>query len=171
MTVTLYALRDPDMPRRGCNAIEVPRGQVRYLRDGCGLLVRKIIGRFTRPGRFRVASLLMVADEWGPRHALDLPEPPWWSESEWYAHPGAFLSRRAALQAAAGFNRHWLWVPPGDVRQWRAVVEIGDPLPVHPASTYAFGPAGGFEVAAIYRPLRLVRPSDDEIKRYAREYA
>jgi hypothetical protein len=95
-TVNLCALPDHDTPRHGADALEVRGSQVRYPRHQGDMQVRRVQATFSKPDRYRLALIVMAADEWSPLHALDVPAT-FWSEPVWFARPTAFLARQDAL--------------------------------------------------------------------------
>ncbi len=133
--------------------------------------IRRVSGRFTGT-LFRLRRCGWDAERGeralsaAPAHALDIPEVLNVGESA-IDEADTFSNRSAAMQAAAEWNRSL--TAKGDrgaLKTWAVVVEVGDQLP---GTAFAAVCASGdiaIETATIQRPVRLVRPTAEEIRWY-----
>lgn len=114
---------------------------------------------------FRVISVKTPKD-WQPAHILDVP-PECWSDDD-DSEETALLceSRSEAMELAATIN--------GDLRNlrngfrrpyWSIVVEEGSEVRGESTTAYTFSGECGCAVWRIPRPLVLVRPTDEEIRK------
>jgi hypothetical protein len=102
-----------------------------------------------------------------PRHALDVPSVLDSGEST-VDVADQFGTRASALKAAAEANREIL--ASGDPREldhWHVVIEIGDVLPGGQVAAISFVGGAAVERFTVHRPLRLVRPTAEEIQEHA----
>jgi len=133
--------------------------------------IRRVSGRFTGT-LFRLRRCGWDAERGEhaasalPSHALDVPEVLNAGDYSVDAND-TFSDRSAAMHAAAESNRNLMAKGDRDaLRAWTVVMEIGDQLP---GTAFAAVCASGdiaIETATIQRPVRIVRPTAEEIRRH-----
>lgn len=101
-----------------------------------------------------------------PRHALDVPDV-LTAECDNYLAPCEITdSRGTALRWAAEFNREQIGEGKADV--WAVVVEIGEAVESLSLTTTDFSGDLGVQKSEVHRPVRVVRPTAEEVDRFAR---
>jgi hypothetical protein len=103
-----------------------------------------------------------------PRHVLDIPDPVETGPEQRLYPSEHFTSRTAAFEEAAAQNRKFLAESRTAPKDWAVVLEIGSELTDIATAEHAF--CGDMAIARFttYRAVRLIRPTAEEIARFAR---
>lgn len=120
-----------------------------------------------------VEKCLAAGRDWAPRpprHLLDLPDVIMIGMTEQSTEDGDYACRQEAMQHAADLNREQLEA--GEIpEEWHFVLEIGEPIEKVGFADYTFSGEIGVENRSTYRPVRVVRPTADEIAQYGQAVA
>lgn len=105
-----------------------------------------------------------------PRHLLDVPDVLVVGMTEQTADEPEYTDRVRAMREAAACNREQF--VEGEVPEdWCIVVEVGEPIEQVAYADLDFSGEIGVEQRATFRPVRLVRPTEEEIAQYGQAVA
>ena len=127
--------------------------------------VRSVEATFGLQPCYRAIALdIRCRHEFRPRHVLDLPGPlSGGSEDLW--SPSRIVTRDQGFAEVAEFNAQAIEQSPGGRTDWAILIEFG--RQVDGCSSFNFSDGVGVEHEHVDRPVRVVRPTPEEIDRYA----
>lgn len=128
---------------------------------------REFTAHFPGGDRFHEVALDVLPREFQPRFPLDLPVDVDIFD-HWQITGEELFGREDVLEEVVRLNRELLpWSIPTNGVTWYAVVEVGDKIE-YPTSAFFHVECGGlgYQEHTVYRPVRLVRPTPDEVERY-----
>jgi hypothetical protein len=126
---------------------------------------------FSAGDRFVAVCADWWVRDWLPEHSLDVPQP-LRIYSEGWSFVDAYQSREEAFRYAAAENEEESDCYSQEKKfsgyVWYVVVQIGEPFRKNLWNVDITGETG-IETVSVERPVRLVRPTAEEVERYASE--
>jgi hypothetical protein len=148
--------------KQASDPLESSRAERRFIREQ--------VVEFPHGDRYMTVTADWWYDDWMPEHALDIPTA-LDVDSEGWNDPDELFSRDDALALIAEQNRKLSDQTSGPERArfWNVCVQVGKPFRQSLWSISVEDGETGTERRTIERPVRLVRPTADEIAKYAPE--